>query len=196
MRRIKLALTGKARSGKDTVADYLREEYGMVAFAFGNELKKEFHASYPHIPVLPKPVRGYQLFGQLQRYVVSDEVWIDKCFNTINTVEAMAKGYTGIEGVPDFRPLITDIRQHNEIDRCMEEGFHIIKISAPEELRIERMDSEGDKFDKQVFEFETETTVDEFKVDYEILNYDTIESLKRQVDRVIKAVALETDTIL
>lgn len=62
-----VGLLGKLRSGKDQVAAYLTSNYGYTRFAFGDELKDDFHRTYPDIPREPKPRAGYQEYGQRMR---------------------------------------------------------------------------------------------------------------------------------
>jgi hypothetical protein len=93
MNELRLCLIGQLRSGKDTLAAYAEEKYGMVPFAFGDELKEEFHRNYPFVPKDPKPRKGYQLFGQLKRYVYGEDIWVDKCFSNIRTHKALSEQY-------------------------------------------------------------------------------------------------------
>lgn len=183
---IAIAITGEMRTGKDTVKEYLEKAYGMVPFAFGDKLKDEFHETYPHIPRDPKPVRGYQLFGQLQRYVQGNNVWIDKCFTYIEFGQKVAKGYNSTNEQFNFRPVITDMRQPNEFERCRDIGFITVRIEAPLEARLERIKAAGDEFDPSNLNFETETHVREFKVDHIIKNYGSLEDLYKQVDYIME----------
>lgn len=184
---VKVALCGEMRVGKDTVAEYLKKAYGFNAFAFGDRLKEGFHEAYPHIPRDPKPVRGYQLYGQLQRYVVDEDIWIDKCFQEIRLGQYVSTGYNFMNEKWDFRPVITDMRQPNEFKRCNLSGFITIRIEAPLEVRIERIKAAGDEFDPNNLNFETETHVREFKVDHIIKNYGDLEDLYKQVDYIMSS---------
>lgn len=191
---MKIALTGKARSGKDTVKDYLVDKYGAVPFAFADELKVDFHEEYPNIPAYPKPVQGYQLYGQLMRYVHGEDYWIDKCFYKINYIEEIAKQLISMSNkdyknvVHKYMPVISDIRQDNEVKRCKEEGFVLIRVSCPEDVRWERMRLEGDSVTKEDLHFVTEKSVDDFTVDYEIDNSGTLDELWYQVDNIVKEI--------
>lgn len=188
---IKIGLCGKMRTGKDTVANYLAKEYGFRPFAFGDRLKDNFHLKYPHIPKDPKPVRGYQLYGQLERYVVDEDVWIDYCLLDIQRASRMGKVF----GKP-IRPLITDMRQANEFNRLQGLGYVTIRVEAPLEQRIERIKSSGDDFDPNNLNFETETDLDMFNVDYVISNDGSLEQLYDSVDEIMYQLEIsETITI-
>jgi len=187
-KEVKLALCGEARVGKDTVADYLEYGYHMVPFAFGDELKKDFHYKYPHIPRIPKPVSGYQLFGQLEREIHGADYWINRCFENIQYVARIARNYNWVNLSGEqtkFCPVITDLRQPNELARLREEGYIIIRVEAPLDVRMDRMEAEGDKVSERNLNFETETFVKDFDVDYTIVNDSTLEYLQMRVDDIM-----------
>lgn len=187
MSELKLVITGELRSGKTTLSNYAEEHYHMIPFAFGDELKNAFHYFYPHVPRDPKPRRGYQLFGQLMRFVHGEDYWIDLCFDNIHTCRQAQKGYNTLSLVSsDFAPLITDARQHNEIERCRAKGYKVIKVEAPIEVRKERAEAEGDNFNEVDLNFETELSVRALEPDYLIVNNGTLEELYTQFDRVIE----------
>jgi hypothetical protein len=182
---LKIAIVGKARSGKDTVAEYAELKYSMTPFAFGGDLKRGFHETYPHIAKEPKPVRGYQLYGQLMRYVHEDTHWIDRTFEKISYINEIANNYniTGSEAA--FNPIITDVRQQNEVDRCVEEGYTIVRINCPDELRLQRMQELGDNVTMEDLNFETETSMDHFDVDYQIDNVGSLNDLYEQFNTIV-----------
>lgn len=175
MSDIKIGLTGKMRSGKDTLADYLVENYGFTKFAFGDALKRYVHEIFDVNPN-EKPRDIYQRFGQYCRAIDGD-VWVRKCFQSIAESD---------RGNRMFRPIITDIRQHNEYDRCRAEGFVIIRVKADDSVRLERAREAGDKFDKESLNHETERHVDGFEVDFEIDNNGTWRGMAEQVDVIMR----------
>lgn len=196
MKQIKIGLFGKARSGKDTVAEILKKKYGMTQFAFGDKLKEHFHRDYPHIPREPKPVRGYQLYGQLKRYTEGENVWIDICKKTIEETEYIVKQYesmfSDVYEVPLINPLITDIRQKNEEAFCRDNGYILIEVKAPEEERIARMKEERDDFSTDILTFETETELGGFKADIVLENNDTLKELEEKIDNAMELLTQET----
>lgn len=188
---VKIALTGKVRSGKNTVADYLTTKYGMVQFAFGDDLKRKFHEEYPHIPENPKPVRGYQLYGQLKRYVENEDIWINRCFDKIRYVAQVAENYNVTGSEVKFMPVITDLRQPDELSRCQSEDYLIIRVNCPDEIRLDRLNEEGDKFTMEDLNFETEKHVDTFEVDVDLINEGSYEELYKKVDNLMKELGVE-----
>jgi dephospho-CoA kinase len=179
----KIALTGKLRSGKDEVAQHLYIKHGFNRIAFGDALKKEAHAVFPWIPQNSKPRALYQKFGQLMREI-DGEVWIKHAEQAV-------------KGAIDFRVsmgaervgiVLTDVRQANEVAWCRANGFTLIRVTAPDEVRIARAIEAGDSFVENDLVHSTELAIDGFSVDYEIVNDGTVDDLKRQVDAILEAI--------
>jgi len=188
MRELKIALTGKIRSGKSTIEKHLVDKYEMNAFAFGDKLKKEFHEENPDVPRVPKPVSGYQTFGQGKRESEYEDIWVDKCFAEIERIRTAAINYNTVGSENPFSPVVTDLRQPNEYKRLLEEGYIIIRVTAPLEVRKERAAAEGDNISDKNYSFDTENHVDTFDVDYEIVNDGTVQELLWEVDMVMTAI--------
>ncbi|MGD6876958.1 AAA family ATPase [Bacillus infantis] len=167
---MKIALLGKMRSGKDTVAEYGINTYGLYKFAFGDELKRYYHELFGYSE--GKPREGYQWFGQITRQREPD-IWVRKCFESIEN-----------SGLKDI--IITDLRQPNEFERCKKEGFIMVKVHCDDQLRIQRILEKNDKFDKKDLHHETEMHIDTFEPDYIIENNGSLEHLYRQLDEIVK----------
>jgi dephospho-CoA kinase len=182
---VKIALTGKLRSGKDTVAHHLYIKYGFNRVAFGDALKHNAHETFPWISQSTKPRALYQQFGQLMREIDPD-VWIKHAERAVNGAIDFRVN-TGAERVG---VVITDLRQPNEWQWAKDNGFTIIRVTAPDEVRIGRAIAAGDDFCENDLEHETEKAIDEFEVDAEIVNNGTVEELQSKVDSVVEAIAL------
>lgn len=170
-----IALTGKFRSGKDTVADYLIEKYGYAKFAFGDELKRYVHELFDVNPST-KPRELYQWFGQTMRKHDPD-IWVRKCFEKIDKKKKTAN--------VSVRVVISDLRQPNEYERCRAEGYVIIRVNCPEDIRIERARAAGDDFTEDDLNHETEQYVDLYAVDYDIYNVGDLTELYSQIDAIM-----------
>ncbi|PAD72423.1 adenylate kinase [Paenibacillus campinasensis] len=177
-----IAITGLLRSGKNAVADYLTQNYGYTQFAFGDELKRYYHELFG--PSETKPREGYQWFGQTMRERDPD-IWVRKCFERINGREYLEDYWAEMYGLRSFRAVISDLRQPNEFDRCRSEGYTIIRVTAPEALRIDRAIKSADNFALADLTHDTESHVDSFAVDYEIVNDGTLADLYAKVDGII-----------
>ncbi|OUM87885.1 MAG: hypothetical protein BAA01_12030 [Bacillus thermozeamaize] len=170
-----IALTGKARSGKNTVAKYLDEKYGYVPFAFSDDIKRIAKDIFPWRFGKGKDREILQQVGEKMREIDPD-VWVEKTLNRIDHFK------------DDLNIVITDLRMPNEYAACRERGFVIIKVDADDEVRRKRMMDNGDVFREEDLGHETENYVDGFRVDYVIDNNGDIESLYEQVDEIMKKI--------
>ncbi|QNM43729.1 adenylate kinase [Shouchella clausii] len=177
---LKIALIGKARAGKDSVADLLAEHYGFTKYAFGTALKRYYHDIFGEQD--GKPREGYQWFGQTMRER-DPGVWVRKLFEEID----IDSQYDEMFSLAPIFPVITDARQQNEYDRCRAEGYTIIRVEADDVTRLERMRAAGDRFNIDDLAHDTETQLDEFEADYTVNNGAgvTLDDLKRQVDAIM-----------
>jgi dephospho-CoA kinase len=177
---VKIAITGKMRSGKDTVANHLYIRHSFNRVAFGDALKKNAHATFPWVSEFSKPRALYQAYGQLMRQIDPD-VWIKHAEQAVKGAIDF-RVHTGAEKVG---VVITDVRQQNEVDWCRANGFTLIRVTAPDEDRIARAKIAGDDFIEADLEHETESHIDGFAVNAEIINDGTIDDLKAQIDEII-----------
>ena len=164
---MKVALFGKMRSGKNTVADTLIIGLGFKEFAFGTGIGNIIKEYFPQELAKGKPRRHYQHIGQELRKL-DEDVWINYLLKSVEE--------SGADLV-----VVTDGRQENEAKRLREEGFTIIKVECPEELRIQRIKDSGDVFRPEQLLHETELAVDRVEADYVITNGGTLEDLAQQV---------------
>lgn len=176
---VKLALTGKLRSGKDEIAKHLYLKYYFHKVAFGDKLREIYHETFPWIPTIPKPRAGYQFMNVMREH--EPDVWIRhaerRIRGMIDARISMGEETIGI--------VITDLRQQNELEWAKTAGFTVIRITAPEELRIERAKKAGDNFTEADLYHKTEKEIDSFDVDYEIVNDGTVEELKGKIDAIL-----------
>lgn len=181
---IKLAVCGRIRSGKDTVSAYLEVKYGFTKFAFADDMKRLLHELFPNIPSDPKPRRAYQVFGEGLRHLDlpgANHVWINACMRKVDT-------HIWWHSEVDNRGanvVITDLRTQLEYDTLRANGFTIVRVTAPDEVRIARAISAGDDFTLHDLTHETELEIDNFEVDAEVVNDGTVDDLKAQIDAII-----------
>ena len=189
MNEIKLALTGAMRSGKSSVATILCADYGFHEIAFGDALKRLAHEVFPDVPREPKPRALYQQFGQAMRNMPvpgAADVWVEHAMNRVEFwLDQAAMSARRGDGAFLPRVVISDLRQPNEFDRCRAEGFTIIRVMAPANLRLARARRAGDDFTEADLAHETEQYVDEFAVDYEIVNDSDIDDLVAKVSAIM-----------
>jgi dephospho-CoA kinase len=180
---VKIALSGRLRSGKDTAAHHLHIRHGFDKVAFGDALKKNAHAVFPWVSEFSKPRALYQAYGQLMRQI-EPNVWIKHA-------ERAVKGAIDFRvntGAEKVGVVITDLRQPNEYEWCRNNGYTIIRVTAPDEDRLLRAKLAGDYFNEADLEHETESHIDSFEVGHEVINDGTVDDLKRKIDEIMEAI--------
>jgi dephospho-CoA kinase len=177
---VKIALTGKLRAGKDELAHHLYIKHGFDRVAFGDALKKNAHATFPWVSEFSKPRALYQQFGQLMRQIEPD-VWVKHAERAVKG----AIDFNVNTGAEKVGVVITDLRQPNEYEWARANGFTIVRVMAPREVRIERAKSLSDAFELNHLTHETESHIDTFSVDYTLENNGTVDELKAQVDAIL-----------
>ncbi|WP_035389538.1 hypothetical protein [Bacillus sp. UNC125MFCrub1.1] len=178
---MKLAITGKLGAGKDVAVDYLVAMYEFFPFTFSAKGKALFYELFPELRGDAKqrqPMRDF-INGITELDVPgAKDVWVDYLFRRI-------KAHEKLRCCRDSRILITDIRKPAEYERAKAEGFKVLRITAPDELRIERAKRRGDKFKPADLDHPTETALDGFEVDYEIVNDGTLGDLYARLDEIM-----------
>jgi dephospho-CoA kinase len=172
----RIALSGKIRSGKDSAGKHLYVDHDLERMAFGDALKRLYHETFPWVPRDPKPRAGYQTYGQVIRQQFGEDTWIKHVEQSMHFYE----NKRDVAGI-----VITDLRQPNEYEWCRANGFAVIRVTAPDELRMARAVEAGDDFTVHDFVHSTELYVDSFDCDYEIVNDGTIAELYAQVDEIV-----------
>ena len=195
---LKIAITGKMRSGKSELAGHLERKHGFKRVSFGESLKyyadilfadseafpieyEEFGEPCPFDGKRPKrakkPRRLYQLFGQKMRELDAD-IWIRHAEKSAETW-AELRSTRGI--------VIDDLRQPNEYEWAKANGYTIIRVNANEDTRLSRARVLGDEFNSEDLRHETELHVDDYEVDYDIWNDEGVgeDELRRRVDEIL-----------
>ena len=180
---VKIALCGKLRSGKSLVGNHLHIRHGFDEVAFGDALKRTVGDVFPWMTGLNKPRALLQQYGQLMREIDPD-VWVSHAERKVNgTIDFRVN--TGADRVGI---VITDLRQQNEYDWARANGFTIIRVTAPDDIRIARAIKAGDNFSENDLEHVTESAIDGFAVDYEIVNDGSVDDLQRKIDEIMEAI--------
>lgn len=172
---INIALTGKMRSGKDTVAKQLIKAFEddnstrVVMFGFGDALKEYAQELFPNkFANGQKPRYLYQWFGQTMR-IQDEDIWVRMAADNINHSKSFSSLFKKVINV------ITDLRQPNEYQFCKDNNFVIVKVECDDAVRLERMKAINDQFDITDLTHETEGYIDTFEADYTITTTHTNE---------------------
>lgn len=195
-----IGLIGKLRAGKDEAARYLAENHGYTRFAFGDELKRYAHELFGEPAPGTKPRELYQWFGQTMRERDPD-VWVRKCLESVSRKEEQMGAYYAMawnewSRVP-FRAVITDCRQPNEYEALKSAGYTLIRVEAPDGVRIQRAVESGDTFNLRDLMHGTETALDGYAADFTIHNDKGLPELYAKIDEIIAELTLgrEADAI-
>jgi dephospho-CoA kinase len=168
-------ICGKLRSGKDTVADYLRDTYDFQKFRFAEGVYNLSRWLYPEaFATDAKPRALLQRVGAHMRKL-DEDIWINRCLNEIKESGAA-------------RVIVTDVRYPNEALRLHKEGFVLIRVNTPDEIRLERAKAAGDNFKPEDLTHESEALVDTLLVHFDIYNLGTLADLYRDVDKIIEQI--------
>jgi hypothetical protein len=170
-----IGLSGYARSGKDTVAQYLIDEYGFAKYAFADPIKKAMYILNPKLGDLKtyremvdeyglevsksasqEVRRLLQVFGtEVGRNIFGENIWVDLCLNSIHS----------------NRAVISDVRFPNEADKIKERGGVVWRVNRPQ---VNALNSHA-----------SETSLDDYDFDCIIDNSGTLESLYLSVNTAI-----------
>lgn len=186
-----IGLIGKLRSGKSAAGDYLASKYGYTQFAFGDELKRYAHELFGEPAPGTKPRALYQTFGQACR-AIDDGIWIRKCFDAIAymTEDAAAYNASLLRYATHIPPrashaVVTDCRQLNEATALQSADYVLIRVTAPDGLRIERAVNSGDTFNYADLAHGTETALDGHLADFTVTNDAGLAELYAQIDEIM-----------
>jgi dephospho-CoA kinase len=175
MEGVLIGLTAKMRSGKDTVYDLLSKTKrgSFFRLAYGDELKRQYHELHGDTGA-GKDRKGYQTFGQAER-AKNPSVWVDALDDKLQELLFFH----------GRNVAITDVRQPNEVEQIRMYGGYLIRINVDDEIRLERMNRNGDNFTLEDLQHETESYIDGFDVDYEIDNNKGMIELVQQLDAIL-----------
>lgn len=182
----KIAITGKLRSGKSAAARYLEENHKFEIISFGSKLKTTADELF-FIDEKKVKQRGiYQNFGQCMRGIDQD-IWVkhlNKEYRSLRDVDCNIS--RNLEGI-----VIDDLRQPNEYQWALDNGFYIVRISTTDDERVIRSVNSGDVFDEETLNHDTEKHVEGFIVDYDINNVQDIEHVYQELRKIIDEIGVE-----
>jgi len=176
-----VGISGWARSGKDTAADYLVEKHGYQKFSFAKPMKEAMYKLDPRITVnevqntslrVGVDVYGWEglkersphVRGLLQRFgtevgreMFGDDFWVDYA----------------LDSIPDgAKAVIADVRYPNEADAIKKLGGIVIRVVRD---GVEPAN-----------EHPSESALNDYVFDVEIHNNKDIETLNSYVESVVQ----------
>ena len=171
---MKICVYGKLRSGKSEVCNLLREEFkrDAIILDFGDAMKECLSIAYPQVDMNKKPRSLMISFAQHLRRL-DEMIWVN------------ALKYR-IENCKNENILVTGLRQKEGVEMLKDFGFIFVKVSASEDTRLERCRKANDDFKLEDLNNETETELDTFPYDFEILNEGDFVTLSAMVKGVVE----------
>lgn len=138
-KQIRIAMCGKARSGKDYFAENLAEQLrgegkSVVKIAFADALKSIYREYFGKVKTTSKPRDAYLAIGNTFRDIYPN-VWVDALAGQLEFLYQWDV------------VIITDLRFPNEEEFCKANGFTIIKTWASDQKRTERSQELGEFLD-------------------------------------------------
>ncbi len=179
--RIVIGLTGYHRSGKDTVADYIEEEYGFNTLTFSDALKKRLKEKGKEITKMNMSKEGDELREEAGRAAIAKVLY--------GMIEE--KGWKKV--------VMNGFLSPEEVDYIRNEvmNFHLIEVQAAPMKRFKRR-SEDEPDNEEEF-FERDERDKELKgadkvmemSDYVIHNNSDLENLHQEVDYVMADIGID-----
>ncbi len=177
-----IGINGLLQSGKDTVANYLVENYGFKKYSLADPVRDSVLKLNPYIDaactrlidiveefgwdkakvLYPEVRRLLQVFGtQVGRQTFGDGIWLQK-----------AKQYI-LSNPPEVHIVIPDIRFNNEAEFIHAFFGQVIKIERPGIKQMNHVSEAG---------------INPGLVDYVFCNCGTLEDLYQMIDKYISRI--------
>lgn len=169
--RLRIAFGHKARSGKDTSAEYIVGNYGGVSLRFAEGVYDIAFDIQRRLGIVPrKDPALLQWVGDGLRKLYGANVWCDR-------VERQ------IEGNSAYNIVIADMRYPNEAEMLRRKGFTLINITR-KDRPIDRDPNHS-----------SEVALDNYPhYDYVIANDGTVEDLYAKLDDVVAKLRNDEET--
>ena len=148
MGNLVIGLSGYARSGKDTVADILVNNYSFTRLAFADKVREFLYASddavkfvvdevgWERAKNMPSVRRALQTTGLAAREVFGQNFWVDQIVKSLDDLNLV---------------VITDVRFKNEADKIRNRGGYVWRITrngvGPVNDHISELDLDDYEFD-------------------------------------------------
>lgn len=199
-----VAISGKAKNGKDTSADHLVKNRGFIRLALADpikeglskmmgipiewftnqDLKTKIHPYWKVSPVSMLLSIGtewgqYDIHGHLSKYGAPQVPWGRRIW-----VERLLLEYNKLkENNPNINVVIPDMRFKHEADRLIKEKDVML-------VRVVRINNEGSPFveESERSRHISETELDTFNEWTHIIKANGVESLISQVDKIVPSI--------
>lgn len=163
----RVGVSGKMRSGKDTVAGLL-EAHGFLRLGFADRMKELATELFG----MPPTEKNRALLVALGRKMISldERVWVNYVLKRMPA---------------DRRIVIPDLRFEWEVQALREAGFYLIRMEVTKEVQLTRLERKGQLDHAELMDDISETALDnrddwDFVIDGSV----SYAELKNQVDAI------------
>ena len=185
-----IGLYGKARSGKDTVADMLmtkldnsmklafakpiKDMLGVMSGMTHETMEKMKDKKLPHVGGHSLRYLMQELGTEWGRMQIHPMIWI-------NLLQERMEMMAAIQNIEHF--IITDVRFPNEAQWVLSKGGILIQVARPDQTPIDAS------------EHSSETSCQRFEPHVTLLNDGSFADLAKQIDNLVPALGLLGDPI-
>lgn len=167
---MKIALLGKMRSGKDTVAKYFVENLDFKEYKLSTGITEIVNTYLSDSKTKASTREIYQTIGETMRSL-DGRVWVDKLLRDVENNNDMFKNV-----------IVSDVRNEKDVEILSSKGFVIVEVYADDEVRMERiLKSSNEPFEHDRFYHYTETGIDNISkelIDIRINNNGSLQELQ------------------
>lgn len=179
---------GRKRSGKSTVAECLREQYGYTVLGFADPLRELARRVNPIIdndgkndPVHYAPAEKWHGYERMKDMWPESRIFLQDLGNGVREVFGDRTFINELEhrlGYVEGSVVVPDVRYPNEVESLIRHGFWTVRVERP-----------GlDDSDTHI----SETALDGYYADFLIKNTGSLQDLKQQVDELVRTTTITT----
>lgn len=175
-----IGLSGYARSGKDTVADYLVEHHGFIKLSFATSMREALYKLDPEIRDMTGLVYSFRqavdLFGweDMKTYFPRYRELMQRMGTEVGR-EMFGEDFWVEQGLRQITPganvVFSDVRYRNEALAIQKSSGELWRIERPGVNPANDHTSEND--------------LDDYKFDRSIMNYGPVEDLYETVTTIL-----------
>lgn len=182
MRNTNFFIMGLAGTGKDTVAEILKEKFGIEPYRLGDGPRREL-ARFTGITDFRKHRSRLIDVGQTYKELYYQDVWCDALMERVaqRNSSQMPIGISVVDGryEHEYTYFVTKRR------------FVPIRLVVDDALRIERMIDRGDNIDFTALQFEKDNFIPESNFAFVIDNNKNFEDLESRVTKLAEGFIYE-----
>ena len=161
----RFALIGKSGAGKSTAAEMISDLYGARRVSTG------------------------VICRQISRLLIGneDKASTQKIDDALRTIDQSIFLKAALRDIPDTDTICLDfLRFRSDLQIAREREFFVVRIAAPDEIRILRLKERGQVFDQGVDGcHRSETELDDAEVDFVIHNDGSREAMRLAVEKIL-----------